>query len=156
PLPPGARSGGGRPRGQMWGPARRRRRGGTTTRRDGTHAPGLSLPPARMRLKNHRMNYFPLTTVQHAWQERTARAQRTRDRATRSGVRPESRVSARITARPARRRAVVDTGPAAVWGSRAGSGDDLPDRRGSRETVSVDGDVLQDAPGGGGGDQPDS
>jgi isovaleryl-CoA dehydrogenase len=25
-----------------------------------------------MRLKNHRMNYFPLTTVQHAWQERTA------------------------------------------------------------------------------------
>ena len=61
------------------------------------------------------------------------RAQRTRDRATRSGGRPESRVSARITARPARRRAVVDTGPAAVWGSRAGSGDDLPDRRGSRE-----------------------
>src|SRR4029450_3654306 len=72
PLPPGARSGGGRPRGQMWGPARRRRRAGTTTRRDGTHAPGLSLPPARMRLKNHRMNYFPLTTVQQAWQERTA------------------------------------------------------------------------------------
>ena len=56
----------------MCGAARQRRRGGTTTRRDGTHAPGLSLPPARMRLNNHRMNYFPLTTVQHAWQERTA------------------------------------------------------------------------------------
>src|SRR4030095_4131018 len=81
------------------------------------------------------------------------RAERPRHRATRSGGRPEGAISPSVTARAARCRAVGDTGAAAVWGPRAGSSDDLPDRRGSRETVSVDGYVLQDAPGSGGGNQ---
>jgi hypothetical protein len=91
------------------------------------------------------MNYFLLTTAQQAWKERTAEIS-ARD------IGPRAAEYDRTAAFPqASLNALRD---AALWSirvpqkygwPRAGSGDDLPDRRGSREKVSFDGDVLQDA-----------